>query len=375
MKNIVYFLLLTFLFSCGASSSNVDIKNRIIELKDQVAKTNMQIRELEKQLAADSSYHNIDYSVPVAIKKIDTEQFMHFFECNGSVEAVNAAFVSPEINGQVKTVYVKEGERVKKGQLLIKLNTSVLESGIEELKLGLELAHKIYNKQKTLYDQQIGSEIQYLEAKNNKESLEKKIATLEAQLDMSIIRAPFAGIVDNIFVKKGEIAAPGMQVLQLVNLSEIYINADVSENYLSKINKSDKVLLSFPAYPEIKMEVDIWQIANVINKQNRTFRLRLKIDNKDEKFKPNMLSVLKINDFKSDSAIVVPSIIIKQDINGYFLFVTKQDGEKLLAKKVYVKPGISAKDFSIIENGLEVGDHVLTKGYNMVTNGSEIIVK
>ncbi|MFH2143476.1 MAG: efflux RND transporter periplasmic adaptor subunit [Bacteroidota bacterium] len=313
-----------------------------------------------------------NYATSVRIKTIGYELFDHYIEVTGSVEAINDAFISPQMNGQIKKIYVNEGDYVKQGQILAILNTEVTQKSIEEIKTGLELATTTFEKQKELWDQGIGSELQFLQTKNQKEQLEKRLETLEAQLRMSTISAPFDGIVDNIMQKEGELGVPGMQMIQLINLSRLKINADVSETYLSKINKGDTVKVEFPAYPEIQLYVPVNRTGNVVKQGNRTFEIELKLNNIENKLKPNIISVLHIKDYTQDSAFVVPSIIVKNDLKGNFLFIVEQNDSTATAKKVYVKTGKSYKDKTEITEGLVFNNKVITAGYNIVSNGSEI---
>jgi membrane fusion protein, multidrug efflux system len=323
-----------------------------------------------------SSTLDIGTKTLVTIKPMAYETFEHFFSANGMVEAVHDAFISSETSGQIKTIHVTEGQRVKKGQLLVSLNSEITESAIAEVKTGLELARTVYKKRKGLWDKNIGSEIQYLEAKTNKESLENKLKTLEAQLDMAMIKAPISGIVDQIFKKEGELSIPGVQLIRLVNLDKVYVNADVSETYLAKIKQGDMVEVSFPSYPGLIVETAIHRIGQVVKTRNRTFLVQVLLDNKDEKLKPNMVSVIKMKDFSADSALVVPSIIIKNDLKGPYLYVTeKQEDGKLVARKVYVTPGMSEGSHTMITRGLAPGQQVIIKGYNLVKNGMEVEVK
>ncbi len=370
MKKLSYLLIAFVLVGCQPTTDEAK-KAQIIKYKDNIAATKQKIKDLEQSMSSEALLDD-SHKVPVAFETIQPSSFNHYFEVNGKIEANNDAFVSPEMNGQVKRVLVNEGDKVKKGDLLVTLNTAVTDNSIKELKNGLELATKIYDKQKILYDQEIGSEIQYLEAKNAKESLELKIKTLKAQQAMSSIYAPFSGIVDEIYLKVGEMASPGMRVLQLVDLSKLTIEAEVSEVYLSKINEGDEVEVHFPAYPEMSGMFPIDRIGNVINVENRTFKVELKIENKESKLKPNLLAVLRLNDYSSDSALVVPSIILKQDTKGYFMYIVKGTGAEMIAEKVYVQPGMSYKTMSIIESGLEAGDRIIVEGYNMLTDGSMI---
>lgn len=352
MKRFMYLLVVAALLTACAPKNDVETK-----------------AEQEKATAA-------DVHVPVSVKKMKPERFEHFFTANGIVEALNAAFISPEMNGQVKHVYVEEGHRVSAGQVLAELNTAITRNTMEELKTRYELAEIAFNKQKELWDQKIGSEMQFLQAKNAKETLEKSMATLETQLDMAKMKAPFSGIIDDIFIKEGEMAAPGMQVMQLVNLSKLVINADISESYISRIKKGDTVHVSFPAYPDIEMQVPVYRTGNVINPNNRTFNVQLHTNNIEEKLKPNIMASLRIKDFELDSAFVVPSIIVKQDLSkGHFVFRAVEKNGETVAEKTFVKTGISYQDKTVIEKGLSAGDKVIVNGYNMVSTGTVVKIK
>lgn len=372
MKKLLFLTLTIITISCGSVDRTEQIKEEIKGKKDQIMTLNGEILSLEKELKDLEKEDPDKYKVLVLANKLEYQPFKHYFEAHGSVESISEAFISPEVNGQIKQIEVREGDRVKKGQLLVVLNTSIAANSIEEIKTSLQLATIVYEKQKRLWEQQIGSEMQYLQTKNNKEALESRLKTLEAQLDMSYIRSPIYGIVDNIFKKEGELAIPGMQLMQIVSLNELYINAEISESYLPKVKKGDMVNLSFPSYPEIDLEVPIMRIGNVINPQNRTFTIQLKISNTEEKLKPNILGIIKINDYSSDAALVVPTIILKQDIKGTYLYVAIDNEDGYIAKKVYVETGISYEDQSIILKGLEPGQLIITKGYNMVSDGSKI---
>lgn len=326
----------------------------------------------DKKGEAGANGNAAEQAIAVEVKEMAPEAFSHYFTVNGSVEAVKEAFISPEMLGQVKEILVSEGQRVKKGQLLATLNASVIQKSISEVKTGLDLARTIYQKRKGLWEKKIGSEIQYLEAKTQKESMENKLKTLEAQLEMTRIKSPINGIVDEIAKKVGELSTPGMMLLRVVNLSKLYVNADISEAYLAKIAKGDSVEVTFPSFPDLTVKTKIYQTGNVVNRDNRTFKVKLLIDNVDEKLKPNILAVIKLKDFDTDGAMVVPSIIIKQDIKGSYVYVVKEEEKTLTALKTYIVPGISEESETMIEEGLKNGQKVITRGYNLVKNGVEI---
>ncbi len=376
MRKIIIVALVLFMIACGSTSNTESKKAELANLKTELNEIKNKITTLENELANDKNNSSTTaYKTPVIIKELSFEKFNHYIEVSGNIEAVNIAYISPELGGQIKEIYVKEGERVHKGQKLAKLNSSTIDKNIDELNTAIEYATIIFEKQKKLWDQKIGSEIDFLTAKNAKEGLEDKLGSLKAQSELLIIKAPFEGIIDDIIQKEGELAAPGVQMMQLVNLSKLYINADVAESYLPVIRKGDRVELSFPNYPDLAMTVPVHRIGNIIHPQNRTINLQLQFNNKNEQLKPNGLAIIQINDYSTDEALIVPSIVIKQDVKGSFLYVVKKQGKSLVAKKQYVKSGVFYKEQSMIISGLKTGDKVIVEGYNQISDGSEIEVK
>lgn len=372
MKRVFAILVILTAVSCSSKVDNPgtttdDIKQQISEYKNEVLELNKKIAELEQTLK--STQTEEEYKVAVTTQKLAYEPFNHYVQVGGTVEAVNLAEISPETNGQVKKIYVAEGERVQKGQTLVRLNTSVTEGAIKELETRLELAETLYERQKKLWDKQIGSEIDYLTARNNKESLESNLETVKAQLELSVIKAPFGGIVDDIFVKEGELAVPGFRIMTLVNLDELYINADASEAYITKIKKGDMVKVEFPSYPEIKEELPVHRVGNVVKPANRTFNIQVKMSNPDNQIKPNVISTININDFTEENALTVPSIIIKKDLIGEYLYVARNRDNKRIAEKKYIGTGLAYENKTLVTSGLEPGDEVIIDGYNMVSDG------
>ncbi|MFC2115604.1 efflux RND transporter periplasmic adaptor subunit [Bacteroidota bacterium] len=368
-KKVLTLLSLAILATACNMNSPEMITKQISKKKDQVKKLNGEIALLEENIQQDS-VADIKFSVPVSIKSMTPEPFKHFIEITGKLEAEEDAFISPELNGQIETVHVKEGDYVKKGSLLVSLNTNLIESSIREVKTGLELAKKIYDKQKGLWDQQIGSELQYLEARNAKEQAEARLATLEAQMDMARVRAPFSGVVETILMKEGELAIPGMQLVQMVSLDKLKLYGNISERYMSNINKGDILLVDFPDVEGLAVEAPIFRVGNMIDNASRTFRIEVKIDNKKGLLKPNMHSILQVNDFSSSAAFVVPSVVIKQDIKGNYIYIA--DTKELKARKRYVKTGLSYKDQTLIPEGISEDDKVIIKGFAQVSDGVNI---
>src|SRR6056297_471564 len=375
MKKIIIPLAMVLaLVSCKKEQSETEIRKQINEHKQEIREIENEISSLQEKLKQKDTEQGNQFKIPVFVKKLTPENFSHFIKANGSVEARKEAFISPETNGQIKIIHVEEGDKVKKGQLLVSLSTSVIRSNIKEVKTNLELASETYEKQKRLWEEKVGSEMQYLQAKNNKESLESRLETLKEQLEMAKIKAPYSGIVEKIFQKEGEMGNPGVQIIHLVNMKKLRINAEISEVYLRNIHKGDKVEISFPSYPEMKMDVPITRKGSVIDKESRTFIIEADINNYDRKIKPNQIAVVKVRDFSTDSALVVPSNTIKQDMKGDYVYIVKEKDGKSIAKKVYVKPGESYNNQTVI-SGVQKGQRVITAGYTKVSNDMEVAVK
>jgi len=372
MKKVFYILIVTvfMLGACSKPTTNQeDIKKQISDYKKQISEINAKITELEAQITDSTANSN---GLNIKVLTIEKQNFEHFFEAAGTVEAVNDAFISPQFSGQIQNIYVEEGQRVTKGQLLAELNSSVLKSSVVEIQNGLDLATILFDKQAELWKQNIGSEMQYLQAKSTKEGLEKSLATLNSQLELTKVKAPFAGIVDEIYQKEGELGVPGVRMLQLVNLGELYVNADVSESYLSKINVKDSVLLTFPSYPDIKVYTTVYQKGNTVQAANRTFNVKVKLNNTNELIKPNLMATIYLKDYETDDAILVPTVVINKDVNGQFLYVTELDNGETIARKKYITIGQSNNENTQVLSGLEIGDQVITDGFNLVKDGSVV---
>jgi len=375
MKKLLIITSMVVLASACNMNSPEMLEQQLKKKKDQVRELNDQIASLEEQLAQNPGEEVAAFLVPVSVKAMDPQSFEHYIEITGKLEAEEDAFISPEMNGQIDKIYVREGQYANKGQLLLSLNTSITESSIQEVKTGLDLAIKLFEKQQELWDQKIGSEMQYLEAQNAKEQAEARLATLDAQLDMARVKAPFSGVVETIMLKEGELAAPGMQVIQMVSLNNLKLYGNISERYLTSIKKGDMVIVTFPDVEGLNVKVPIHWIGNVIDNASRTFRIEMKINNRQKSLKPNMYSTIQVNDFLTASAFVAPSVAIKQDIKGSYLYVATREEGELKARKRYVETGLSYKDQTMIKEGVSQGEEVIVKGFAQVSDGVTISVK
>jgi len=362
----------SLLFSACSTSNDTEAKKAKLEAKKlELSKLKAEIKTLETDVA-NASPQQEDKGTLIKAETLKPETFIHSFEINGSLDAVESAVISPETSGQLQTLLVKEGEHVKVGQVLARLNTKLIQSNINEVKVGLDLASRLYEKQKSLWDQKIGSEIDYLNAKNAKESLEAKLKTLQTQMDMSIIKSPINGVVDKIYLKEGEMAMPGVSLMQVINLDMFYIQSDVAESHLPSLHVGDEVKVFFPAYPSLNTTTKIYRIGNVINPENRSFLVEIKLKNSEGKLKPNMLALTRFIDYQKDNALVVPASIVKNDFKGAYLYIVNKKEGKTFAKKVYVSPGLTMGNSTHITGGLSAGDQVIVEGYNKIVDGSKI---
>lgn len=376
MKRLIVIIIVALGLFAGSCSNEAEngqsAQEKIDAYRQQIAELNDKIAEIEKQVA-DSDPVSSE-GMKVRVEKAKIQHFSEYFEATGELEAENEAFISPEVSGQITAIYVKEGQKVKKGQLLARLNTSVVEKNIKELKTQLEYAETMFNKQEELWNQNIGSERQYLEAKNQVESLRNKLETLEAQYNMSLIYSPFTGYVEDIAQKVGELAMPGMQLMQVVSLDKLKVSAMISEAHLPVVKEGELVEISIPSFPDLHYQKPITRVGNVINKQNRTFKTEVIIDNKEGLLKPNLLASIRINNYNSDTNVVVSSRVIREDLKGSYLYVARQNSSRWTAKKVYVNTGKSYRDKTEILNGLSAGAMIITDGYSNVADGTVLSI-
>jgi RND family efflux transporter MFP subunit len=290
----------------------------------------------------------------------------------GNVESEQNVLVQPEMSGTIIKKFVEEGQDIAKGQPIAELDVEPLKRQIEELEKRIELAQTFYERQANLWNQKIGTEIQYLQAKNNLESLQKSLDVLKANKDKAVVRAPISGTVDNFLANVGEMANPAMPFCRIVNLASVKIEAEVSETYIKSVKKGDIVKVSFPNL-NLEMPVKIEQIGQFINPQNRTFKIKMGINNQDRSLRPNSMAVVKIKNFDKANSVVVPTQIIQQTTEGKsFLFVVRQENGKNIIKKLNITTGMSYQGNTLVEEGLQAGDLVVIKGYNEVIDGEEV---
>jgi len=373
MKKSKYAVLLgVFLIftACGPRGEQAKL-SKLESKRDMLTE---KIDALKQKIALENkSASKIEKVMNVKIAQIEKNEFRHFIQVQGIVESDNNILVAPQSSGIVKKIYVTAGESVKKGQLLAELDRSILESGITELEGGLELARTIFERQHRLWSKNIGSEIQYLQAKNNKESLERKLATLQEQAELTRIYAPISGTIDQVLIKEGEMAAAGMGAIRVVQLSNLKIKVDLSEVYIAKVKKQDPVRVSIPvAGKEIDLKIDA--VSQVIDPKDRTFQVEIKIPRRETGIKPNMLAVLKINDYSNSEALTVPVNIIHETGKERFLFVASRTNGDWITEKRIVTTGKNHSGRVEILSGLQDGEYVVIFGYQNLADGQKLAV-
>lgn len=369
-KSIIFLALVVFAVACGKPA---DKKAELDKLKKQHDAIADQIKKLETELKVNDST-SVKYT-DVMVTEVQPAEFNHFIEVQGKVDGQDNVAVAPQMPGVVTSVNVKEGDVVRKGQVLAQLDDNVIQQQIAGVKQQLDFASSLYAKQKSLWDQKIGSEVQYLTAKNNKESLEKNLATLQQQVEMYKIKAPINGSVEEVGVKVGQMAAAGaVPVFRVVNFSGVKIMADIAEVYAPKVKVGNDVLIFFPDYNEqVKSKINF--SSKYINPTNRSFQIEVRLGSSKVDYRANMIAVVKINDYRNAKALVLPLNLIKDSPDGKFLFVTREEGGKTVARKQKVEVGQTYNGIAEIISGVTAGDKVISTGFSSLVEGQPVIIK
>lgn len=370
MRTFFSILAVLLIVSCGKPGVE-KIKKEIDSKKEQVSKLQQEISELEAQLAATGDSSKIDPAMLVSLLDIKSEPFLHFIEVQGSLDGDNNAPVYPEANGVIEIINVTVGQNVSKGQIMARMNDGAIVEQIKGLESSFELVSTMYDKQKSLWDQKIGSEVQYLQAKNNKESLEAQLAATRKQLDMMHIKSPINGTVEENNLKIGQMATPQYPAFRVVSFGKLKVITDIAEAYASKVKVGDDIIVFLP---DIKKEYKarVTFASNYINQINRTFRVEANLTESDNNMKANMVAVIKINDYKNEAALVLPINYVQKDQTGDFVYIAKNNGSDLVASKIRVAIGQVYNGLAEITQGLKEGDKLINSGYLELEEGEKV---
>jgi RND family efflux transporter MFP subunit len=376
MKTISSLSIIFLLFvaaSCGQTEKKSELETmkaqldnynrQLVDLESKVKALERQIVQADPDFASTLSNYTLVSTIPVVQKK-----FIHQIQARAIVESRKNIVVSSESMGRITSIKVKEGDAVSEGQVLLTVDAEILKNNIEELKTSMELAKVIYERQENLWQNNIGTEIQYLQAKNNYESLERKLETAKSQLAQSVIRAPFSGHIDEVFIKEGEMAQMGGPVIRIVSLKDMYLKADISESHIGKFKANDPVQVEFPSLNR-KFESKITAVGQMIDPSNRTFSLEIKLLNMDALIKPNLTALVSLTDYENPEALVVPTEIIQKDNKGDYVYVVQNGNDGTMATRVHIEIGKSFQNESEILAGLSNTAFVINKGFREVTDG------
>lgn len=376
------FLLLTLfatglLTACGGgeTESSGDLVSKKAELKllkDERKALNQKITALEAEVGSLDPTPAQDTRIPVQVSELKPSTFQHFIKVQGQVEADNNVMVSAKMPGIIQKVYVTEGQRVGKGTLLAKLDDAILQKSMLELETQLDLATALFNKQKNLWDQKIGSEVQFLQAQTQKEGLERRINTTKEQISQMRIVSPISGVVDRAIAKAGEAASPGIPAFNVINLNKLSFKANVSESYIPYVKRGDQVSIYFASIDKT-IDAKITTVSQTINPVNRTVGVEVKIGSAGADLKANMTGEMSINDVTHESTIVVPLKYVQRRGNEEYVMIAQrsEDGKVMATRKV-VDTGLSYGENIEVETGLKPGQMLIVEGIAGLSDGAEI---
>lgn len=381
-KLAVLFFLSLIVVSCGETEERsveaVIEEGNLSEIRQKKAELSQEQSELSRKIN----------SLDAALDKLDTDRsrtlvntqtifdtvFKHYANVQGDVATDENILIYPETTGVLAEVRVSEGQQVAKGQILAVVDHGGLASELARLETQLQLAETTFERQERLWDQNIGSEMQYLEAKANYEAIQSQVAQVRSQLEKNTVKAPFKGVIDEIFAEQGEVVTQGQnQLFQLINLQNMYVEANVPENYLDQISQGTEVIVEISSIGK-EFRGEVRRIGNTINPNNRTFRVEVAIPNENGLVRPNQIATLRINDYTNDNAITVPENAVQQDAEGrniVYLYNAEDEGSGV-AIKTFVDTGYTYEGEIEITEGLEAGETIITDGSRNLRDGQEV---
>ncbi len=386
-KTIYITITAAVLASCGgggnkslekvlASQDIEAIRAKHVEISKEHKALEMQLQSLDSAIALldDSAKLPLVTTITVAPQK-----FEHYLELQGDVMTKQNVLIYPEMAGTLNRVYVKKGQKVTKGQVLASIDDGGLSSQLAQMKTQAELSRTTFERQKRLWEQNIGSEIQYLQAKTNYEAQTSAVKQMESQVAKSTIRAPFAGIIDDVIKDQGTVVAPGpgSEVFRIVNLSNMYVEVEVPESHLPNVTPGKDVKVYFSVLGE-SVNTKIRETGNFINPSNRSFTVEIPVPSHDGKIKPNLTARVMINDYTSENAILIPQSILSENAEGeQYVFLVEADSieNDPVAKKVIIKTGKTQGDFVEVLSGINSGDAIIDEGARSVKEGQKVKIK
>lgn len=367
MKNSVAIIVLTLIFvACGAPNPKAQLE----KLKKQKSDLEAKITLLEEELAKSDTSAVSEKATEVAAIAVTPQIFKTYIEMQGRVDADESVALSSEIPGTITKINVRVGDKITKGQVLAETDSRAAQQQLAAAQVSLALVTQMYEKQKNLWDQKIGTEFQFLQTKAVKEATEATIAGIQETLRMAKITSPIEGTVDGINIKLGQAVAPGAPAINIVNFSKLKVKADVAESYAARVKNGNEVVVLFPDMQD-SIYAKVSYAARAINLLTRTFGVEVILDTKKE-YHPNMVAKLKINDYQSPQPVVVVPVkfIQKTTDESYVLLV-----ENNKAKKAIITIAREYDGLAEIKSGLKEGDFIITEGYDLLHEGDAVVVK
>jgi len=383
-KNLIIISIAVMLIACGDGEKSIDaiIATNDLEVINakKVELINKQHTLLDEIELLDNAIAELDSSLSLAMVttlKAETTLFNHFVEIQGSVQTKENIIIYPEYGGVLTQIFVKEGQLVQKGETLAKIDDGGLNQQLSQMETQLALAKTTFERQERLWKDKIGSEIQFLQAKTNFEAQQKAVNQMKQQVAKTTVSAPFSGVIDDVISDQGQVVSPGMhQLFRLINLSNVYVEAEIPENYISNIKKNATVNVYFPVLNDT-VKSTIRQIANYINPNNRTFKVEVAIPNEQQQIKPNMTAILNITDYINEKALVLPQRVISENAEGkQFVYTIKKGDQNIfIAQKKIVTIGKSQHGASEIIDGITSGEIIINEGAKTVKESEQVLIK
>lgn len=390
MKTLYTLLFTALIFSACSDKKETSLdailaSNDVVQIKSEKEKIaskrevlNLELQQINEKLEAlDASdkRKNIPLITTITTKK---EVFTHYIELQGNVQTKQNLLIYPEMPGILKTVSVKEGQQVAKGQVLATIDDGGMAAQLTQLNTNVQLAKTTFERQKRLWDQKIGSEMQFLQAKTAFESQSSAVNQLKSQLEKATIRAPFSGIIDEVFKERGSVIAPGQgsEVFRLVNLSNMYIETEVPETYISDITKNKQVEINFPVLGKT-LQSKVKQVGNYINPNNRSFKIEIEVPNLKGHIKPNLTAKLKLNDYTNPDAILIPQSIISENAQQeQFIYIVKDKNEdnEGVVERLIIETGKTQGNYIEVLKNLPENSEIIVEGARSVNNGQVVKV-
>ena len=369
-KPAALFLAGTLLLaSCGGESK--DPKAQLEKLKSEQAATQSKIAELEAKTGGPAEAA----ATPVSVMNAKPESFKSYLEVQGRVDFDQNATVGSRAAGSLTSIRVQRGDHVSKGQVLATIDASILDANAAELRNRMDLAKTVYEKQKGLWDQQIGTEIQYLQAKNNYQGLQRSLATLGQQRAMYNVVAPISGTVEEVLPKPGEITAPGAPVVRLASGTGGKILAEVSEAYGNSIKAGDNAIVTIPDLGDEEIPATVRVVSRSINATSRTFTVELRLKQRAADLRPNMVATVRVQNYARANATVVPVDLVQHDEQNSYVYVVGQEGKKTVAQKRVIKTGNTYNGKVEVTSGLTATDRIISGGYQNLNEGQPVAVQ